>query len=341
VVKAQVPAGGRGKAGGIGFAADWQEASRIAGDMHGRSLNGRQVQAVYVEQRLDIRRELYLALAVDRDRRCLTLLVAAQGGVDVEELPEAAWRASPSIRCWDCAISTSRRRCAAQASKRASGPPCRRRAQSPSAGNRRRRRTGGDQSPGDHWRGRRDCCRCQDRARRQCRVSPQATGRGGFASSPDWAQCARSRDRRVRRRRCGGRPAWRTGGGGQRCRADDGDARSAVRARAPGTLRRRPGRNRAGRRRGSRPCLRGCRCGTAPRYVPQRLHADRPMRRVRAYAAGCPSTQTPQGAHRRASEGAQRRHRPRPSGPTGLRGLRRSRPGGTGPGQLHRAGEGL
>jgi succinyl-CoA synthetase beta subunit len=87
VVKAQVPAGGRGKAGGIGFAADWQEASRIAGDMHGRSLNGRQVQAVYVEQRLDIRRELYLALAVDRDRRCLTLLVAAQGGVDVEELP--------------------------------------------------------------------------------------------------------------------------------------------------------------------------------------------------------------------------------------------------------------
>jgi succinyl-CoA synthetase beta subunit len=48
------------------------------------------VQAVYVEQRLDIRRELYLALAIDRDRRCLTLLVAAHGGVDVEELPDGS-----------------------------------------------------------------------------------------------------------------------------------------------------------------------------------------------------------------------------------------------------------
>ena len=90
VVKAQVPAGGRGKAGGIGFAADWQEANRMAGDMQGGSLNGRPVQAILIEQRLDIRRELYLALAVDRDRRCLSLLVAAHGGVDVEELPDGS-----------------------------------------------------------------------------------------------------------------------------------------------------------------------------------------------------------------------------------------------------------
>lgn len=90
VVKAQVPAGGRGKAGGIAFAADWHEASRVAGDMQGSSLNGRPVEAVYVEERLDIRRELYLALAVDRDRRCLTLLVAPEGGVDIEQLPETS-----------------------------------------------------------------------------------------------------------------------------------------------------------------------------------------------------------------------------------------------------------
>jgi succinyl-CoA synthetase beta subunit len=90
VVKAQVPAGGRGKAGGIGFAADWQEATRIAGTMEGGSLNGRPVQAIYVEQRLDIHRELYVAMAVDRDRRSLTLLVSAEGGVDVEELPEGS-----------------------------------------------------------------------------------------------------------------------------------------------------------------------------------------------------------------------------------------------------------
>ena len=87
VVKAQVAAGGRGKAGGIRFATDKREANLIAGDMQNGSLNGRPVQAVYIERRLDIRRELYLALAIDRDRRCLTLLVAAEGGVDVEELP--------------------------------------------------------------------------------------------------------------------------------------------------------------------------------------------------------------------------------------------------------------
>jgi succinyl-CoA synthetase beta subunit len=90
VVKAQVAAGGRGKAGGIRFAADKQEAGRIASDMKTGSVNGRPVQAVYVEQRLDIRRELYLAITVDRDRRCLTLLVAAEGGVDVEELPDGS-----------------------------------------------------------------------------------------------------------------------------------------------------------------------------------------------------------------------------------------------------------
>jgi succinyl-CoA synthetase beta subunit len=90
VVKAQVPAGGRGKAGGIAFAADWREASRIAEEMHGSSLTGRPVESAYVEQRLDIRRELYLALAVDRDRRCLTLLVASEGGVDIEQLPEGS-----------------------------------------------------------------------------------------------------------------------------------------------------------------------------------------------------------------------------------------------------------
>jgi succinyl-CoA synthetase beta subunit len=88
VVKAQVPAGGRGKAGGIGFAAAWQEATRMAGDMQTSSLNGRPVQAVYIEQRLDIHRELYLAIAVDRDRRSLTLLVAPEGGVDIEDVPE-------------------------------------------------------------------------------------------------------------------------------------------------------------------------------------------------------------------------------------------------------------
>jgi hypothetical protein len=56
VVKAQVPAGGRGKAGGIGFAPTGRRRPGLPGTMQGGSLNGRPVQAVYVEQRLDIHR---------------------------------------------------------------------------------------------------------------------------------------------------------------------------------------------------------------------------------------------------------------------------------------------
>lgn len=90
VVKAQVLAGGRGKAGGIRFARDRAEALSMAAEIHGSMLGENVIQAVYVEERLDIARELYVAALVDRDLGMPVLLASAEGGVDVESQGPAA-----------------------------------------------------------------------------------------------------------------------------------------------------------------------------------------------------------------------------------------------------------
>lgn len=93
VVKAQVLAGGRGKAGGIRFARDRAEALAMAGEIEGSRLGENVVEAVYVEERLDIAREYYVAALVDRDLGMPVLLASAEGGVDIESVaPEAILR---------------------------------------------------------------------------------------------------------------------------------------------------------------------------------------------------------------------------------------------------------
>lgn len=87
VVKAQVFAGGRGKAGGIQLAADRSAALALADTLAGSILNGQPIEDVYIEQRLDIAREFYVAALVDRDLGMPTLLVCADGGVDIEDVP--------------------------------------------------------------------------------------------------------------------------------------------------------------------------------------------------------------------------------------------------------------
>lgn len=84
VVKAQVLAGGRGKAGGIRFAADRTVALRIAEGLAKTTIEGNQVEDVYIEQRLSIEREYYLAALVDRDLGMPVLLASADGGVEIE-----------------------------------------------------------------------------------------------------------------------------------------------------------------------------------------------------------------------------------------------------------------
>jgi succinyl-CoA synthetase beta subunit len=86
VVKAQVPAGKRGKQGGVRFAdgAELDATARAVAALH---LGGHAVESVLVEERLDIAAELYLAVAVDRDARCHVVLASPAGGMDIEGVP--------------------------------------------------------------------------------------------------------------------------------------------------------------------------------------------------------------------------------------------------------------
>ncbi len=93
VVKAQIHAGGRGKAGGVKLAKTSDEAAEIAGRMLGMNLvtaqtgpEGRQVQKVLIEEGLDIRKELYLGIVIDRQTGKPVFMASASGGMDIEEV---------------------------------------------------------------------------------------------------------------------------------------------------------------------------------------------------------------------------------------------------------------
>ena len=98
-IKAQVPVGGRGKAGGIKLARTPAEARAMAQDVLGMTIKGYKVQEVWCETLVEIARELYLGLTLDRDRRLLVLILSAQGGMEIEDVaaqqPEAIARLHP------------------------------------------------------------------------------------------------------------------------------------------------------------------------------------------------------------------------------------------------------
>ena len=87
-IKAQLPVGGRGKAGGIKFAESPEEAEKIAGGLLGSRIKDIEIQKVLVEEKLDIKDELYLGVTVDRKNRCYVVLASSEGGVDIEEVAE-------------------------------------------------------------------------------------------------------------------------------------------------------------------------------------------------------------------------------------------------------------
>jgi len=89
MVKAQVLAGGRGKRGGILAAQSRQDLERHAGKLSGARLGDEPVHAVYIEQKLEIRQEYYLAALVNRDLGRVTVVASAAGGVDIEQVPPA------------------------------------------------------------------------------------------------------------------------------------------------------------------------------------------------------------------------------------------------------------
>jgi succinyl-CoA synthetase beta subunit len=103
VVKAQIHAGGRGKGGGVKLARSGDEAAEIAGQILGMNLvtpqtgpAGRIVKRVLIEEGLDIKRELYLGLLVDRASGLPVFMASAAGGMEIEEVakdnPEAILR---------------------------------------------------------------------------------------------------------------------------------------------------------------------------------------------------------------------------------------------------------
>jgi succinyl-CoA synthetase beta subunit len=92
-VKAQIHAGGRGKAGGVKIVKDQAAARSVAADLLGKTLvthqtgpQGRVVRRLFVEQGCQIARELYLGIVVDRAVGRVTVMASTEGGVEIEEV---------------------------------------------------------------------------------------------------------------------------------------------------------------------------------------------------------------------------------------------------------------
>src|SRR5713101_3671553 len=95
VVKAQIHAGGRGKGGGVKLARSPEDAEKLARNMIGMTLKthqtgpeGRVVSRVLIEEGLQMTRELYLSLVLDRSSGKFVMMASAAGGMDIEEVAE-------------------------------------------------------------------------------------------------------------------------------------------------------------------------------------------------------------------------------------------------------------
>src|SRR3989338_5694566 len=85
VVKAQVLTGGRGKAGGVKLATK-ENLKEVAASILGMNIKGLKVNEVLIEERIEIKKEIYAAITVNRAEKGLSLIVSLDGGVDIEEL---------------------------------------------------------------------------------------------------------------------------------------------------------------------------------------------------------------------------------------------------------------
>ena len=93
VVKAQIHAGGRGKAGGVKVVSSLDDVRQTADTILGKTLvthqtgpQGREVKRLYIEEGCDIGDELYLSLLVDRGSSRVTIIASSEGGMDIEEV---------------------------------------------------------------------------------------------------------------------------------------------------------------------------------------------------------------------------------------------------------------
>ncbi len=93
VVKAQIHAGGRGKAGGVKIARTTEEVGKFADELLGKTLvthqtgpEGKVVHRVYVEEGLDIDKEFYLGMVLDRAKEMPVMMASTEGGMEIEEV---------------------------------------------------------------------------------------------------------------------------------------------------------------------------------------------------------------------------------------------------------------
>ncbi len=93
VVKAQIHAGGRGKAGGVKIAKSLSEVETYANELLGKVLvthqtgpEGKEVKRLYIEEGADIQKEYYVGFVIDRATDCVTLMASEEGGTEIEEV---------------------------------------------------------------------------------------------------------------------------------------------------------------------------------------------------------------------------------------------------------------
>jgi succinyl-CoA synthetase beta subunit len=95
VVKAQIHAGGRGKAGGVKLVESLSEAIEVSNNLFGKTLvthqtgpNGSIVRQLYIEEGCDIKKEYYLSFVLDRAAGQIAIITSQEGGMDIEEIAE-------------------------------------------------------------------------------------------------------------------------------------------------------------------------------------------------------------------------------------------------------------
>ena len=88
VVKAQVQVGGRGKAGGIKVAKDFDELTKFSDEILGMDIKGHIVESLLLEEASDILEEYYISFTLDRSAKSYLMMLSAKGGMDIEEVAE-------------------------------------------------------------------------------------------------------------------------------------------------------------------------------------------------------------------------------------------------------------
>ncbi|UCH71879.1 MAG: ADP-forming succinate--CoA ligase subunit beta [Thermoplasmatales archaeon] len=88
VLKAQVPIGGRGKAGGIKTTKDLKDAKEKLNQIIGMDIRGFEVGKVLAEEMANIKNELYLSIALDRSKRMPLIMASSEGGMDIESVSD-------------------------------------------------------------------------------------------------------------------------------------------------------------------------------------------------------------------------------------------------------------